>query len=60
MCGRGPHDLDVGDTDIDVPSFQGLCSAWEAIDRDEDFPKYLTRHPLPISLGNTDIHYLFI
>jgi hypothetical protein len=52
MCGRGPYDLDVSETDMEMASFQGLCSAWEAIDQDNDFPKFLAEHPLPIPLGN--------
>jgi len=51
MCGKGPLDLDVSETDMTMPGFQALCSSFQAVDEDDDYPKYLTRHKLPFTLG---------
>ncbi|CAL8110532.1 unnamed protein product [Orchesella dallaii] len=50
MCGRGPLDLDVSETDMTMPGFQALCSSVQAVDEDDDYPKYLTKHKLPFTL----------
>ncbi|ODN02412.1 Leucine-rich repeat-containing protein 34 [Orchesella cincta] len=50
MCGKGPLDLDVSETDMTMPGFQALCSAVQAVDEDDDYPKYLTKHKLPFTL----------
>jgi hypothetical protein len=60
MCGKGPRDLDIGQTDIAMAHFQGLCSAWQSLDNDDYYPQFLADEGLPIPLGKYKVQILAI
>jgi len=51
MSGKGPADINISECDVSVEGFQGICSAWFALDHENERPKYFDQRSLPMSIG---------